>query len=99
MMKTVTQRKTAARDVARLNFRLPAKIKKRVEDAAVLSGVTVSDFAVAALVSSADAVLRQREERKMSDRDRDLFLALVEAPPKPNKALKKAAQKYKKRSD
>ncbi|MBX3243128.1 MAG: DUF1778 domain-containing protein [Acidobacteria bacterium] len=95
-MKTITQRKTAERSIARLNFRLPAKIKKRVEDAAVLSGVTVSDFAVAALVSSADAVLRQQEERKLSDRDRDLFLNLLETPPKPNKALKKAAQKYKK---
>jgi hypothetical protein len=43
--------------------------------------------------------IRFREEIAMplSDRDRDLFLALLENPPPPNEALRKAAKEYKKR--
>jgi hypothetical protein len=33
----------------------------------------------------------------LSDRDRDLFLKMLEHPPEPNKALKKAAAKHKAR--
>ncbi len=33
----------------------------------------------------------------LSDRDRDLFLALLDNPPAPNKALRRAAAAYKKR--
>jgi hypothetical protein len=33
----------------------------------------------------------------LSDRDRDLFLALLDNPPPPNKALRRAAARYKKR--
>jgi hypothetical protein len=33
----------------------------------------------------------------LSDRDRDLFLALLDNPPPANKALQRAAAKYKKR--
>ncbi|MFL5245091.1 MAG: DUF1778 domain-containing protein [Gemmataceae bacterium] len=33
----------------------------------------------------------------LSDHDRDLFLALLDNPPKPNKALRRAASRYKKR--
>lgn len=35
--------------------------------------------------------------RKLSDRDRDIFLKMMEEPPKPNESLKKAVRKYKKR--
>jgi hypothetical protein len=33
----------------------------------------------------------------LSDRDRDRFLALLDNPPPPNKALRRAAGRYKKR--
>jgi hypothetical protein len=33
----------------------------------------------------------------LSDRDRDAFLALLDNPPPPNEALRRAAEKYKKR--
>jgi uncharacterized protein (DUF1778 family) len=43
--------------------------------------------------------IRFREEVSMplSDRDRDIFLALLEKPPAPNKALKKLVAKHKRR--
>lgn len=84
---------------ARLNFRLPPEIKERIENAALVSGVTVTDFAVSALAERAEQVLERHEKRVLSDRDRDLFLDLLENPPAPNERLKKAVTKYKKRAE
>ena len=83
--------------VSRLNFRLPIELKEKIERAAVVSGVTVTDFAISALVNSADNVLEKHQNRILSDRDRDIFLAMIENPPEPNETLKKAVQEYKKR--
>ena len=45
-----------------------------------------------------DEVVFAEECRKpLSDRDRDLFLHMLEHPPEPNEALKKAAAKYRAR--
>lgn len=83
--------------VSRLNFRLPFELKEKIERAAIISGVTVTDFAITALVSSAENVLEKHQTRILSDRDRDTFLAMLENPPEPNDALKTAVQEYKKR--
>ncbi len=82
---------------ARLNFRLPPEIKERVETAALVSGVTVTDFAITALANTAEEVLEKHQTRVLSNRDRDIFLAMLENPPAPNEALKKAVKEYKKR--
>lgn len=39
---------------------------------------------------------REEVSLPLTDRDRDLFLALLDQPPAPNKALKKAVDTYKK---
>ncbi len=46
-----------------------------------------------------DEVRFEEEEPRapLSDRDRDAFLALLENPPPPNEALRRAAAEYKKR--
>lgn len=82
---------------SRLNFRLPAEIKERIENAALVSGVTLTDFAIQSLADSADEVLERQRARNLSDRDRDKFLKLIAAPPDPNAALRKASREYKKR--
>ena len=82
---------------ARLNFRLPAEIKERIEDAALVSGLTVTDFAINALANSADEVLEKQAHRKLSKRDSEIFLAMLDDDSEPNEALKKAAAEYKKR--
>lgn len=83
--------------VARLNFRLPPEIKERIENAALVSGVTVTDFAITALVNTAEEVLEKHHTRMLTKRDRDIFLEMLENPPQPNEALKKAVKGYKKR--
>lgn len=85
---------TQTNSVARLNFRLPPEAKEKIERAAVASGLTVTDFAVHALVNMADEVLERQHTRKLSDRDRDIFLALLDADDEPNEALKSVFQAH-----
>lgn len=91
----ITDKRTST--TARMNFRLPPEIKERIENAAMVSGVTVTDFAISALANSAEEVLEKNRTRTLSDRDRDIFLNMLENPPEPNEALKKAVKNYKKR--
>jgi len=76
---------------ARLAFRLSFEAKLLIEQAAAASGQTVSAFAVSRLVRSAEEVL---ERRKLSDRDRDRFLELIDRNDEPSPALKRAARDY-----
>lgn len=80
--------------VARLNFRLPPEAKEKIERAAVASGLSVTDFAVHALVNTADEVLERHHTHQLSKRDRDIFLALLDADDEPNEALKSAFQAH-----
>lgn len=86
---------TPETDMARLHMRLPAEAKEKIEQAAALSGLTLTDFAIHTLVHSADEVLERHRMRTLSDRDRDIFLALLEEDSEPNDALRKAAETYK----
>jgi uncharacterized protein (DUF1778 family) len=82
---------------ARLSFRLPAELKVVIEQAAAALGQSVSDFAIATLVQAARMVIRQRDVTELSNRDRDIFIALLDdVSAKPNKALTEAAREYKK---
>ena len=88
---------TATKNDARLNFRLSAEHKQTIEDAAALSGQTVSDFAVSVLVQSARSLIQERDNTVLSNRDRDAFIALLDkTDAKPNRALAAAARRYKK---
>lgn len=87
---TETQRKS----IARLNFRLPSEAKERIEQAAIAEGLTVTDFAVHALVNIADEVLERHHSRTLTNRDQDIFLELLDANDDPNEALKDAFQAH-----
>ncbi|MFN2501931.1 MAG: DUF1778 domain-containing protein [Pyrinomonadaceae bacterium] len=86
---------STTKEAARLNVRLRPEIKKRIERAAVISGKTVSEFAVGALADLADQVLEHHQVTQLSDRDRDIFLKILDRPSKPNSRLKRAARTYK----
>ena len=83
--------------ISRLNFRLSNELKERIEKAAIILGVTVTDFAINTLANSADQVLEKHQTRILSNRDRDTFLEMLENPPTPNEALLKAVKEYKTR--
>jgi len=83
---------------ARINVRLSSDLKQLVEEAAVTVGQTVSDFTISTLVREARQVISDAQITRLSNRDRDTFLAVLDsADAKPNDALKTAARRYKKR--
>lgn len=83
---------------ARLNFRLPAELKQTIEEAAARLGQSVSNFAVSTLVRSARDVIEQENLTCLSNRDRDVFISLLDKKNiRPNDALAVAARRYKKR--
>ena len=79
----------------RLDFRLDSEAKRVIEQAAALSGQTIKQFAVSTLLQSAEEVLERRRTIHLSNRDRDLFLALLDADEEPNQALREAAERFK----
>ena len=84
---------------ARLNFRLPTEIKATIEEAAAYLGQSVSDFAVSTLAQTARQVIQDRDVTRLSQRDRDRFLALLDDTDiEPNAALIKAVKRYKERA-
>lgn len=88
---------STAKSDARINFRLSSDLKKTIEDAAAEMGQSVSDFAIATLVQTARRILHDQQVTRLSERDRQRFLAMLDdESSKPNDALAKAAKRYKK---
>jgi uncharacterized protein (DUF1778 family) len=81
---------------ARLDLRTTPHAKALIEDAAAICGQNVSAFIEATMIAKAQDVLAQYEMRTLSDRDRDIFLALLEEPAAPNAALRAASADLKK---
>lgn len=83
---------------ARVDFRVDLGTKALIKRAAMLNGETLSDFAKGVLVRKARHVVREREQTVLTDRDRDIFLALLDSKAKPNAALRRAANLYRRAS-
>ena len=72
-------------------------MKATIEKAAARLGQSVSDFAVSTLVREAREVNREHDVTELSDRDRDIFVSILDDPDaRPNEALAAAAERYKK---
>lgn len=92
-----TSQKGRARSRAvkeRVDFRLDPEHKALIERAAAYRGETMTGYAVSTLVREAQRVVREHEVVTLSDRDRDRFLELLDNPPEPTDALRRAAQRH-----
>ena len=87
---------TAERKQERLDVRLSAGHKRIIEKAAVASGQSVSSFAVSHLIDASRRVLEAQHNRVLSDKDRKVFLAILDRD-SPNERLRQAATRFKKR--
>jgi uncharacterized protein (DUF1778 family) len=65
---------TRTRKDARINVRLPSKLKRIIEDAAATLGQTVTEFAISTVVREARQVLQDAQVTRLSNRDRNQFL-------------------------
>jgi uncharacterized protein (DUF1778 family) len=88
-----TKRRSAR--AARLDIRLNAQAKEKIEQAAVVSHQSITDFVVTSLLRASEEALERQQLIHLTSRDRDLFLAALEADVRPNQALRKAAERFK----
>jgi uncharacterized protein (DUF1778 family) len=85
-------------NATRIEIRLQPEAKELIQRAAEVRNQTLTQFVLTTLAEEAGKVMAEYEQTVLSDRDRDTFLRLLDAPPKPNRALKKAAGEYRKRT-
>ena len=78
----------------RITARVSDKVRQTLEQAADLLGSTVNQFVVQTAYQEAQRVLEREAVIRLSQRDAQKILSLLENPPKPNKRLKDAAKEY-----
>jgi uncharacterized protein (DUF1778 family) len=88
---------TTALERDRISARLPKEVRERIEEAAERSGATLNQFLVQAAIEKADQVLEREKVMKLSARDAEWLLSLLDQPPKaPNAKLQRALDDYQK---
>lgn len=80
---------------SRIDLRVTAEQKTLLEQAASLSGVSLSAYTLLHLIPQAQQDLERQERLILSNRDRDLFLSALDNPPKLKGKLKTAIAEYK----
>jgi uncharacterized protein (DUF1778 family) len=74
---------------ARVDFRVPARVKARFQEAAAYeTGGDLSAFLVAAALERADRVLAQRETLHLDETTRERFYSAMRAKPIPSTLLR-----------
>ncbi len=84
-----------SRKSGRLAVRLSADNKALLEQAALESDNTLTEFVLNSALAEARKVIEDRERMVLAGEDREFFLEMLENPPEPNEALRKAAARYK----
>jgi uncharacterized protein (DUF1778 family) len=79
----------------RITARVSEKVRTTLEQAAELLGATVNQFVVQTAYEEAQRILERETIIRLSQKDAQKILGLLDSPPKPNKALKEAAKKFK----
>jgi len=91
MATLVRERK--ARDVRKpLNMRIKPETRDLLDRAAEATGKNLTDFVLDAARQAAQNALLDRSVIQMNDKAYGAFVALLDAPPKPNDRLRKTLQ-------
>jgi uncharacterized protein (DUF1778 family) len=80
----------------RIGARVPHEVYETLCRAAELTGATVNQFLVQAALKEAQEVIEREEVIRLSPRDWNWLLDLMDSPPKPNDRLQAALQRYQK---
>ena len=95
-MQTTTPETTDKSRGARLEARISAERKAVLQQAAALSGRTLSEFVVASAREAASRVIQEHETIRLSCTEQIAFVRALLNPPPPNARLRKAAAAYRK---
>jgi uncharacterized protein (DUF1778 family) len=82
----------------RTEARLLPEQKKRIERAASLKGLSLSDFIVQHADEAAIKIIQLHTTWTLADRDRDVFVDALLNPPEPSTRMKAAVKRYKERA-
>jgi len=85
---------TATAKQDRIGARVPHEVYETLCRAAELTGATVNQFLVQAALKEAQDVIERQEVIRLSPRDWNWLLDLMENPPEPNARLKAALKHY-----
>lgn len=77
-----THPSTRSARTSRLNFRVPDEQKALLEEAAALSGRSLTDFVLSSARSAANQILAERTRFVLSPDEWDAFAAALERPPR-----------------
>ena len=88
--------RTAIAKQDRIGARVPHEVYQTLCRAAELTGATVNQFLVQAALKEAQEVIERQEVIRLSPRDWNWLLELMEKPPKPNARLRPALKRYQK---
>lgn len=80
----------------RIGARVPHDVYETLCRAAELSGATVNQFLVQSALKEAHSVIEREQTVRLSKRDSERLLDLLENPSKPNVRLKAAMKRYQK---
>ena len=81
---------------ARLEARISVEQKTVLQQAAALSGRTLSEFVVASAQEAASRVIQEHETIRLSRAEQIAFVTALLKPAAPNKRLRQAAATYRK---
>jgi uncharacterized protein (DUF1778 family) len=79
----------------RITVRVSKDVRITLQQAAELVGATLNQFLVQAAYQEAQRLLERESVIRLTQQDARMILALMDAPPKPVKALKDAAKAFK----
>jgi uncharacterized protein (DUF1778 family) len=79
---------------SRIDLRVTQEQKELLERAAALKGVSLSAYTLFYVLPAAKQDVDSHERLVLSNRDRDLFMAVMENPPELKGKLKSAIKKY-----
>ena len=95
-MPTNTQEIADKSRGARLEARISVEQKAVLQQAAALSGRTLTEFVVASAQEAASRVIQEHETIRLSRAEQIAFVTALMNPPAPNKRLRQAAAAYRK---
>lgn len=78
----------------RIGARVTPEVYETLNRAAELLGSTVNQFLVQSALEKAQAVIEREQTLRLSRRDCERLLGLLDHPPKPNTRLEAAAKRY-----
>ena len=87
--------RSATKEQARFDARLPKEQKQFFERAAYLGGYrNLTDFVILTVQEKAKEIIKEKEQIIASERDSQIFFDAITKPKKPSEPLKKALDNY-----